>query len=239
VRHYREEDHVIEQSDVDGILQMVRAHYRYGLQMGNLLYWPPLDTERKRNRNRAAEKADARITQSRRYFEEHDISLWKRGRMLANDGYAAGNCMEMSLVAIHFCYETRSFLDKAAQIFFVETTGWGSMADHGFVMVSDNTLTDPITNFRTIRQMSHVDTGLWIIDAWLNIACPANVYFGMILTRMYTMRSMRLGVAESIARDEDGYMIATPRSTHRYETYPTNLVNSPLEFHIARSPNVP
>jgi hypothetical protein len=228
---------MLEQSDVNEILTMARVHYRRGVGRANLLYYPPLDTDAKRDRNFNATQASFRLGLLRTLFAARNESMWGRGKMLAADRSAAGNCEEMSLLVVHFCHMTESFLHKVAQIFLVGTHAPGSMVDHAFVLVTDSTAT-PNWSAATIRQMTEAGTGLWIIDAWLDVACPANLYYGHILSRLYYWRTDTLGISDGsgLQVDDDGSPIATWRSTHRYESYSRNLVNSPLEFKPARMP---
>jgi hypothetical protein len=201
------------------------------------MFLEPLDTDEKINRNNNAMQAAVRLISIRAYFAANPTPTWMRGGVLLGDDRAAGNCFEMSAVAIHFCHEA-SFLSKVSRVCLVGVNGPGSMADHGFVMVADHTATAEIDDIRTIRKMAGADTsGLWIIDCWMNIACAANMYYGAILGKLYHWRSAGKVIVENAAQNADGNWAPTRGKTLQYESYIPNLVNSPLTYYNASKPS--
>jgi hypothetical protein len=220
----------ITEEDCKEIVRKTRAFYKRGLGSAIKLYEERSESDKKTRRNSSAPFASRYKAGIRKRIQDNpQMTVRDHGRWIVEARQNWGDCGEMSYVAVHYCHETESFRQKAAHIWLVSTRP-ESLADHMFVMVASVGAT--ATGSDTIHQLARTDnSGLWVIDAWMKIACPANLYYGAILGTFYRWRIPGKVIAPGADLEELGEEAQVgPRGIAPYASFFPNLVNSPLGY---------
>jgi hypothetical protein len=166
----------ITQEDVDRVLAMTRGHYRsHDAPHSSInLYEDPPD-ERQRQRNGIASAATDAISEMRRRFDSNK-GMPEIGAFFVINGITAGNCAEMTSVSSHFCVTDTHLAGKMTEMWVCQTPET-EIAAHTFLVASDGCNLSNIRPF-SIEALADLTkkAGVWVIDAWLDIACHASEY---------------------------------------------------------------
>jgi hypothetical protein len=168
--------------DAELLLKTTRAFYKNGTKSDNKFYQPEAREKHAiRNRNRATSRPTIEAVRS--WDEAKNNDVLGVGARLLSDRLTAGNCEEMSAVAVKLSQQYLSHKCKAAF-----TIGCDP-GDHTFILLSKDGSEPPILKsdeneeeglragrWGSIATMHDPENNFLVVDPWLNVASPASFY---------------------------------------------------------------
>ncbi|MCU1248902.1 MAG: hypothetical protein JWQ49_1931 [Edaphobacter sp.] len=209
----------ITQGDANRLLAQARAIYKGGWKSGNKIYIsepgaPPQQKHLIRNAN--AQSAKDHIPELRTQAFEPPSAY---GQMIVEDDQHAGNCGEMSAVVAYYCQFLPSWQQGACRVYYCKVLHPG---DHAFIVLSGNGMPPP---YHRLAQTSLlIGANFWVVDCWLNIACPFGQYLNRAIDKLREWGLQRKGIKsghtlydlrdgkyqENMRRSGLRYSLATP-----------------------------
>jgi hypothetical protein len=212
----------INQSDVDNVLGQARQFYKRSLKSSNKVYdlsrVSVLNNMKYSQRNANADQSNLERAKQSELADSRNISDNEFGRWLYVNGFKAGNCPEMSAIALHLA---ATLLAKRFKASFIVTVNYPG--DHVFVLLSVNG--DQPTWMHIPNMGRETGDNFWIIDCWFNIACPVQLY----LLKVWQKLDQWAAQGKDILAEES-QSSGTNRYDLREDKYRNNLLMGRLTY---------
>lgn len=190
---------MISQQSANAIRDEVRDFYSYGMKSSNkayvdvpravdyVAYDDPFElkwqtwTTRMMAAKAASRNVNALVSRASAPDRPKNTSLYSWGKSIYNGGersiFAAGNCVEMAAVAAALAIDRHHVPGHAVYLASITRPG-----DHVFCVVSSKAPTWP--NVMAMAPDAPVASGAFVIDPWLNTACPGEDYKWAAFTKI-------------------------------------------------------
>jgi hypothetical protein len=218
--------------DATRVLRNARAFYKGGQKSLNKMYLDP-DTPKKELRNDNAVNSVDDMAELPRKIMENQRTLATSGEYLVSNNITYGNCDEMAQVSIYFALADPKMSPKMQHL-RLASADWGA-ANHGFMLVSDGPKLPQEGGERPFgikdQFRSPDNSGVWVVDTWMNIACRAEHYEERVREKCTQWQEQGKVMSMGAVLDESGGgERILPKNIVSWQSFIDGLVNTPLDF---------
>ena len=181
------------------LVRRTNTYFQSGPGSANLLF-ANAGTAQQRDRNRRAATAAWELQRLRLELEKQAIPPLgpALGKYLYQRGFQSAVCVHKTSVFLHLCQQS-SELGQLIDALYLVGTAESQLGDHAFAVVRERATASSPAQYGSIADMCQASTasGLWIGDAWAEVACPVQEYPGEIQRAAVLAQGTGLGVGAS------------------------------------------